>query len=71
MDDYEIEESSLNRIIRYSYDLLGLQSFFTVGPDECGPGLFSAGQPHRRQPARFTPICKKDLSGPRWSIMMI
>ena len=34
MADYEIEELSLNRIIRYSYDLLGLQSFFTVGPDE-------------------------------------
>ena len=34
MVDYEIEELSLNRIIRYSYDLLGLQSFFTVGPDE-------------------------------------
>jgi GTP-binding protein YchF len=34
MEDYEIEELSLNRIIRYSYDLLGLESFFTVGPDE-------------------------------------
>ena len=34
MADYEIEELSLNRIIRYSYDLLGLESFFTVGPDE-------------------------------------
>ncbi len=32
--EYNIEEPSLNRMIRLSYDLLGLQSFFTVGPDE-------------------------------------
>lgn len=35
LEEYGIEEPSLNRMIRLSYDLLGLQSFFTVGPDEC------------------------------------
>src|SRR5512135_1182441 len=35
LDEYGIEEPSLDRMIRLSYDLLGLQSFFTVGPDEC------------------------------------
>jgi hypothetical protein len=35
LTEYGIEEPSLNRMIRLSYDLLGLQSFFTVGPDEC------------------------------------
>ncbi len=34
LTEYGIEEPSLNRMIRYSYDLLGLESFFTVGPDE-------------------------------------
>ena len=34
LEEYGIEEPSLNRMIRYSYDLLGLQSFFTVGEDE-------------------------------------
>jgi len=34
MEEYGITEASLNRVIRLSYDLLGLQSFFTVGPDE-------------------------------------
>ncbi|HVN14834.1 MAG TPA: DUF933 domain-containing protein, partial [Anaerolineales bacterium] len=29
-----IEEPSLNRMIRLSYNLLNLQSFFTVGEDE-------------------------------------
>jgi GTP-binding protein YchF len=33
--EYHIEEPSLNRMIRLSYDLLGLQSFFTAGEDEC------------------------------------
>jgi GTP-binding protein YchF len=32
---YEIEESGLVRLIRKSYELLGLISFFTVGDDEC------------------------------------
>ena len=32
--EYGIEEPSLHRMIRLSYDLLGLQSFFTVGEDE-------------------------------------
>jgi hypothetical protein len=34
MEEYGISEPSLNRMIRHSYDLLGLQSFFTVGEDE-------------------------------------
>jgi GTP-binding protein YchF len=34
MAEYGIEELGLNRVIHLSYDLLGLQSFFTVGDDE-------------------------------------
>jgi ribosome-binding ATPase YchF (GTP1/OBG family) len=34
MQEYGIEEPGLNRMIRLSYDLLQLQSFFTVGEDE-------------------------------------
>lgn len=34
MQEYGIQELGLNRIIRISYELLGLQSFFTVGEDE-------------------------------------
>jgi GTP-binding protein YchF len=34
LQEYGIEEPSLSRMIRHSYDLLGLQSFFTVGEDE-------------------------------------
>ena len=35
LQEYGIEEPSLNKMIRLSYDLLGLQSFFTAGEDEC------------------------------------
>ena len=34
MDDYGISESALNKILKASYESLGLQSFFTVGEDE-------------------------------------
>jgi GTP-binding protein YchF len=34
MDEYGIKELSLNRMINLSYDLLQVQTFFTVGEDE-------------------------------------
>jgi ribosome-binding ATPase len=34
MNDFGIQELGLQRVINQSYDLLGLQSFFTVGEDE-------------------------------------
>lgn len=35
MKDLGIKETALQRLIRSSYEILGLQSFFTVGEDEC------------------------------------
>ncbi len=35
MKDLGINESAMDKLIRKSYDLLGLISFFTVGEDEC------------------------------------
>jgi GTP-binding protein YchF len=35
MQDYGIKDSALSKILRTSYEMLGLQSFFTVGEDEC------------------------------------
>ncbi|MCJ7738663.1 MAG: DUF933 domain-containing protein, partial [Anaerolineae bacterium] len=34
LSEYGIDEPGLNRMIRVCYQLLGLQSFFTVGEDE-------------------------------------
>jgi len=35
MADYGIKESALTKILSSAYEKLGLQSFFTVGEDEC------------------------------------
>lgn len=40
---YDLKESGLVRLIRKSYELLGLISFFTVGPDECRAWTVPAG----------------------------
>ncbi len=45
MEEYGITEPSLNRMIRASYQLLGLQSFFTVGEDEVRAWTVRVGAP--------------------------
>ncbi len=44
MTDLGIKESALGRIIRLSFDLLGLQAFFTVGEDECRAWTIHRGE---------------------------
>lgn len=43
MDEYGVQELSLARVIRHSYELMGLQSFFTVGDDEVRAWTVPAG----------------------------
>jgi hypothetical protein len=43
MDEYGIRESALDTLIREAYALLGLDSFFTVGEDECRAWTIRAG----------------------------
>lgn len=43
MASYGLKESALGRLIRSSYHLLGLLSFFTVGEDECRAWTIRAG----------------------------
>ena len=45
MAEYGIEELGLSRVIRLSYDLMGLQSFFTVGEDEVRAWTIQRGTP--------------------------
>jgi GTP-binding protein YchF len=45
LPEYGIEEPGLNRVIRLSYGLLGLQSFFTVGEDEVRAWTIPTGAP--------------------------
>ena len=43
LDDLGLAEAGLNRLIRKSYSLLGLGTFFTVGEDECRAWTFKKG----------------------------
>jgi GTP-binding protein YchF len=43
LDSYGLHESGLVRLIRKSYELLGLISFFTAGEDECRAWTVPAG----------------------------
>ncbi len=43
MEDLGIEESGLDKLIRETYHLLNLKTFFTVGPDECRAWTFTDG----------------------------
>lgn len=41
--DYNIKTSGLNQIIFKTYEVLGLETYFTVGPDECRAWTFNKG----------------------------
>lgn len=43
LDDLGIKETGRERVIQRSYELLGLLSFFTVGPDECRAWTINRG----------------------------
>jgi GTP-binding protein YchF len=45
LEDLGLAESSRDRIIRISFELLGLIPFFTVGPDECRAWTIRRGTP--------------------------
>jgi len=42
-EEYGIKELSRSKVIRLSYDLMGIESYFTVGPDEVRAWSFPAG----------------------------
>jgi len=66
MEEYGIEELSLSRMIRLSYDLLRLQSFFTVGEDEVRAWTTRRGASAGRRRARSIQICRRVLSVLKW-----
>ena len=68
---YGLHESGLVRLIRKSYELLGLISFFTAGEDECRAWTDSAGvEGAAGQPERSTPTWSTTSFAPRPSAGM-
>jgi hypothetical protein len=53
---YGLRESGLVRLIRKSYELLGLISFFTAGEDECRAWTIPRARRRRRARERSIPI---------------
>ncbi len=56
-----LEESGLARLVREAYKLLGLQSFFTSGPDETRAWTIPIGAKPLRLQVLFTPISSVGL----------
>jgi ribosome-binding ATPase len=66
MDDLGIAEPSRGRVIRLTYELLGLFSFFTAGEDECRAWTLRRGCDRPSTPrARSTPTSRAASSAPR------
>ncbi len=67
MKEYGIEELSLSKMIKLSYDLLQLQSFFTVGEDEVRAWTDSDGAPApSKRRGKSIPTCSAVSCGRRW-----
>src|SRR6202012_1278511 len=55
LSSYGLHESGLVRLIRKSYELLGLISFFTAGKDECRPWTGSSPRERRNATPEQSP----------------
>ncbi len=56
-----LEESGLDKVIKSSYDLLGLMSFLTAGEPEVRAWTIKKEQKHHRQQEKFTRTSREDL----------
>ncbi len=65
MAELGLRESSLDRVIRLSYRLLGLISFFTAGPDETRAGRSRTAPRPSTPPARSIPTWPAGSSAQR------
>ena len=65
LSSYGLNESGLVRLIRKSYELLGLISFFTVGEDECRAWTVERNSSAATPPEPSTPIWQSTSFAPR------
>ena len=71
LSEMGLEEAGLDRLIRAGYDLLHLETYFTVGPKEARAWTVPPAPPRPRPPASSTAISSAASSGPRPSPMTI
>ena len=60
-----LQKSGLDRLIQSAYNTLGLQSYFTAGPDEVRAWTIKKAPKRPKPLAKSTQILKKDLLKPR------
>ena len=65
LQEFGIAEPGRLRVIRLSYDLLGLHSFLTAAKTSAARGRSGAARRRWKRRARFTPIWPTALSAPR------
>ncbi len=65
LDSLGLEEPGLNRVIRAGYELLGLQTYFTVGPKEARAWTIKKGTTAPRPPASSTATSRRASSRPK------
>ena len=65
LGSYGLTESGLARLIRKSYELLGLISFSPWAKTSAAPGPSRNIPAHRTPPERSTPICRSTSSAPK------
>jgi len=65
MAEYGITELGLLRVIHLSYELLGLQSFFTVGEDEVRAWTIRRGANAFEAAGKYIRIYRRVLSAPK------
>ncbi len=66
-----IQTSGVDKLIRASYDLLNLATFFTVGPKRCARELSKKAWMLKTAPALSTATLPAVLSGLKWFVLAI
>lgn len=71
LDALGLEESGLDKLIKKSYDLLGLMSFLTAGETEVRAWTITKGTKAPQAAGKFTLTLKEDLLKQRLYHIMI
>ena len=65
LEDMNLSEPGLNRLIRSGYKLLGLQQYFTAGPKEVRAWTIKKASMRLKPPGKYIATSKRGSSEPR------
>ena len=70
LKELNLDQTTLNKVIKTGYELLGLINYFTCGPKETRSWTIKRKRLHHKLLGKFILILKKDLLEQRLSLMM-